>query len=117
MRTCPEGCLPYFMRKTLVNGLQESMETKTEMLEDMAMELPASTTVAQVQKEVEKRMGWEPTKKLERYQAACVCVNKSVLILPLQLRRAVWLHHVNRERLSAADDHMLGDLLQRYGQR
>lgn len=46
--------------------LQESMETKTEMLDDIKVSLPASTTVAQVQKEVEKKMSWEPTNKLER---------------------------------------------------
>ena len=46
---------------------QESMETKTEMLEDMKLALPANTRVADMQKEIEKKLGWEPTSKLERY--------------------------------------------------
>lgn len=45
---------------------QESMETKTEILETIQLALPPTATMAQLQKEVEKKMGWEPTSKLER---------------------------------------------------
>lgn len=43
------------------------METKTDMLEDIKLLLPSTTRVAEVQKEIEKKLGWEPTTKLERY--------------------------------------------------
>jgi hypothetical protein len=42
------------------------METKTEILEDVKLALPPTATVAEAQKQVEKRVGWEPTAKLER---------------------------------------------------
>ncbi len=42
------------------------METKTEMLEDIKLAVPATTRVAEMQKEIEKKLGWEPTSKLER---------------------------------------------------
>ena len=45
---------------------QESMETKTEILENIQLALPPTATMAELQKEVEKKMGWEPTSKLER---------------------------------------------------
>ncbi|CAL8471071.1 g10613 [Coccomyxa elongata] len=47
---------------------KESMETKTELLEDMKLALPATTRVAEMQKEIEKKLGWEPTSKLERLE-------------------------------------------------
>ncbi len=42
------------------------METKTDVLEDIKLALPPSARVADLQKEIEKKLGWEPTEKLER---------------------------------------------------
>ena len=42
------------------------METRTEILEDVKLALLPTATVAEAQKQVEKRLGWEPTAKLER---------------------------------------------------
>jgi hypothetical protein len=42
------------------------METKTEMLDDIKLALPPTARVADLQKEIEIKLGWEPTDKLER---------------------------------------------------
>ena len=47
--------------------IQESMETKTEMEADIHLSVQPTMTVGEVQKEVEKNMGWLPTSKLQRY--------------------------------------------------
>ncbi|EIE20101.1 hypothetical protein COCSUDRAFT_44063 [Coccomyxa subellipsoidea C-169] len=44
------------------------METKTDVLEDIKLALPPSARVADLQKEIEKKLGWEPTDKLERLE-------------------------------------------------
>lgn len=63
---CSYRRLPYVNASVVISHAQESMETKTEMLEDVKLALPATTRVADMQKELEKKMGWEPTSKLER---------------------------------------------------
>ena len=45
---------------------QESMETKTELLEDVTMELKSGLTVAEVQQSVQKRFGWADSSTLQR---------------------------------------------------
>ncbi|BDA45329.1 probable ubiquitin-60S ribosomal protein L40 at N-terminal half [Coccomyxa sp. Obi] len=55
-------------RSCTLEQVLESMETKTEMLEDIKLALPATTRVAEMQKEIEKKMGWEPTSKLKRLE-------------------------------------------------
>ncbi|KAK9901352.1 hypothetical protein WJX75_008130 [Coccomyxa subellipsoidea] len=47
---------------------RESMETKTEMLDDIKLALPPTARVADLQKEIEIKLGWEPTDKLERLE-------------------------------------------------
>ena len=42
------------------------METKTEILETIQLAMQPTATMAELQKAVEKEMGWEPTGKLER---------------------------------------------------
>lgn len=42
------------------------METKTDMEPDIHLTVQPSMTVSEVQKEVEKRMGWLPTNQLKR---------------------------------------------------
>lgn len=46
--------------------VQESMETKTDMEADIHLEVQPTITVGEVQKEVEKKMGWRPTSQLKR---------------------------------------------------
>ena len=46
------------------------METKTEILENVQLALPPTATMAQLQKEVEIKMGWDPINKLERLASA-----------------------------------------------
>lgn len=43
------------------------METKTEMEPDLHLTVQPTMTVGEVQKEVEKRLGWLPTSQLKRY--------------------------------------------------
>jgi hypothetical protein len=43
------------------------METKTEMEPDLHLTVQPTMTVAEVQKEVEKRMRWLPTSQLKRH--------------------------------------------------
>ena len=45
---------------------QESMETKTELLEDVKMELKSGLTVAEVHQSVQKRFGWVDSSTLQR---------------------------------------------------
>ena len=47
------------------------METKTDMEPDIHLTVEPTMTVSEVQKEVEKRMGWLPTSQLKR------CVGRS----------------------------------------
>jgi hypothetical protein len=47
--------------------VQESMETKTEMESDLHLTVQPTMTVGEVQKEVEKRLGWLPTSQLKRH--------------------------------------------------
>ena len=42
------------------------METKTDMEPDIHLTVQPTMTVGEVQKEVEKKMGWLPTNKLKR---------------------------------------------------
>ena len=46
--------------------VQESMETKTDMEPDIVLTVQPTMTVGEVQKQVEKKMGWLPTNKLKR---------------------------------------------------
>ena len=43
------------------------METKTDMEPDIRLTVEPTMTVSEVQKAVEKRMGWLPTSQLKRY--------------------------------------------------
>ena len=43
------------------------METKTEMESDLHLTVQPTMTVGEVQKEVEKRLGWLPTSQLKRH--------------------------------------------------
>ena len=49
-----------------IERVQESMETKTDMEPDIHLTVQPTMTVSEVQKEVEKRMGWLPTAQLKR---------------------------------------------------
>ena len=51
---------------TVLSHVQESMETKTDMEPDIHLTVQPTMTVSEVQKEVEKRMGWLPTNQLKR---------------------------------------------------
>ena len=42
------------------------METKTDMEPDIHLTVQPTMTVGEVQKQVEKKMGWLPTSKLKR---------------------------------------------------
>ncbi|CAL5228706.1 g11887 [Coccomyxa viridis] len=44
------------------------METKTDMEPDIHLTVQPTMTVSEVQKEVEKRMGWLPTSQLKRME-------------------------------------------------
>ena len=48
------------------------METKTDMESDINLTVQPTMTVGEVQKEVEKRMGWAPTSQLERCAIYCI---------------------------------------------
>ena len=50
----------------VLSHVQESMETKTDMEPDIHLTVQPTMTVSEVQKEVEKRMGWLPTNQLKR---------------------------------------------------
>ncbi|CAK0782515.1 hypothetical protein CVIRNUC_005733 [Coccomyxa viridis] len=47
---------------------KESMETKTDMEPDIHLTVQPTMTVGEVQKQVEKKMGWLPTSKLKRME-------------------------------------------------
>ncbi len=59
----PLQCEPW----SSIQHVQESMETKTDMEPDIHLTVQPTMTVSEVQKEVEKRMGWLPTSQLKRY--------------------------------------------------
>lgn len=48
------------------------METKTDMESDINLTVQPTMTVGEVQKEVEKRMGWAPTSQLQRCAIYCI---------------------------------------------
>ena len=57
------------------------METKTEMEPDLHLTVQPTMTVGEVQKEVEKRLGWLSTSQLKRHLSplplsAHCCANK-----------------------------------------
>lgn len=48
------------------------METKTDMEPDITLTVQPTMTVGEVQKEIEKRMGWDPTSQLQRCAIYCI---------------------------------------------
>ena len=50
-------------------ALQESMETKTESLDDVQLSLSLTQTIAELQFLVSQQCNWEPINKLERQAA------------------------------------------------
>ena len=49
--------------------LQESMETKTDLLKDVSLQLSPSTTVAEMQVALGDKLGWAPAESAVR----CCC--------------------------------------------
>lgn len=60
LRSLMSYCLLHIFR------LQESMETKTETLSDLALEISPSDKVADLHLMLSGKLGWPPTERLER---------------------------------------------------
>ena len=51
--------------------MQESMETKTEILSDVTVEASCSTTIAEIQKMLQEKLAWANPDTLERCASDC----------------------------------------------
>ena len=51
---------------------KESMETKTEMLEDVTLDVQADATAAEVLKTIAEKQGWQPVDTLLRLEGRVV---------------------------------------------
>ena len=51
---------------TYATILQEAMETKTDLLEDVELQRDLTTKVSDIQLDIQKKFGWEPIDKLTR---------------------------------------------------
>ena len=89
-------------------ALQESMETKTESLDDLQLSLSLTQTVAELQLLVSKQCKWEPIDSLERQAAqAILSVNaytgvgqqRSVHLCRLEGFKEPWEHCVYKGNL------------------